>query len=124
MEKENLTVEEFMRVMRTPKLGFAIFRRTNPETGVVETQYCRDAEGNVVTYTDPTTGEVKPLPKVLVKDTAQNIIAFCSAEVGKKKILGGKATEGSYFHASYNPDGTIGYQLRKAGSSEFSLGEE
>ena len=42
-----------------------------------------------------------------------------------KKMNGGKALEGAYFEPRLQADGSVGYQLRKAGvSSEFDLGEE
>lgn len=122
---KNLTVEEAKLMFHTPKFCFTMFRKTNPSTGVVETQYCKDAEGKVIQYADPVSGEMKPLPKVAVRDTAKNIVAFCSAAVAKAKVLGGSALEGAYFQPSINADGETVYQLRKSGtSSEFDLGEE
>ena len=121
---KNLTVEEAKMKFHTPKFCFSIFRKTN-ENGVVETQYCKDANGKTITYVDPTTGEEKPLPKVLVKDSAKNIVAFCSAAVAKTKILGGSALEGAYFQPALNAAGETVYQLRRSGtSSEYDLGEE
>lgn len=121
---KNLTVEEAKLMFHTPKFCFTMFRKTNPSTGVVETQYCKDAEGKVIKYTDAD-GNEKPLPKVAVRDTAKNIVAFCSAAVAKAKVLGGSALEGAYFQPSINADGETVYQLRKSGtSSEFDLGEE
>lgn len=124
MEK-NLTVEEFKEKFHTSKLCFAIFRKTNQETGEVEIQYCHDAEGKVANYTDEASGEVKPLPRIVVRDTAKNIVAFCSAAVCATKMNGGKALEGAYFEPRVQADGSLGYQLRKSGSnSQYDLGEE
>ena len=125
MEKKNLTVEEVKEKFHTSKLCFAIFRKTNPETNQVEVQYCHNAEGEVAKYVDAATGKEKPLPRVVIRDTAKNIVAFCSAAVCATKMNGGKALEGAYFEPRLQADGSVGYQLRKAGvSSEFDLGEE
>lgn len=119
----NLTVEQFKQLVGTQKLCFSIFRKTNKDTGAVETQYCHDAAGNNVTYKDAE-GKEKPLPKVIVRDSANNIVAFCSASVSLKKLTGGKALEGSYFEARPQADGSVSYLLRNQASSEFDLGEE
>lgn len=123
MEK-NFTVEEFKEKCRTPKFLFTIFRKTNAETGEVEVQYYHDAEGKVRTFTDAE-GNVKPIPRVAVKDTANNIVAFCSAAVAERKAKGMSALEGSYFEPRPQADGTTTYQLRRRGTSEeWDLGEE
>lgn len=124
MAQMNYTIEQFKQKVNTPKFGFTIFAKKNEVTGNVEVQYCKDAEGKVVNYTDPTTGEVKPLPKVMVRDAARNIVAFCSAEVSRTKMTGGKALEGAYFEARPTADGGETYLLRKSSVTKYDLDEE
>lgn len=123
MENQNLTVEQFKALKGTRKLIFSIFMKKD-ESGVATAQYSHNEDGTVRTYTDQL-GQTKNLPKVCVRDTAGNIVAFCSAAVAEKKLLGGKATEGTYFQPFVAADGNVSYQLRLNNSSEkYSLGEE
>lgn len=120
---QNYTVEQFKQLNGTAKFLFSIFKRRDAQ-GNVTTVLSHNEKGETLTYVEPSTGEVKPLPKMVVKDTANNIIAFCSAAVAKQKLEGGKALENSYFEGYENASGSVSYTLRKVAASDESLSAE
>lgn len=119
---KNLTIEQARMAFGTQKFCFSIFK-TRDASGNVVNVFSHNADGTVATYADPSTGEIKSLPKLAVKDSAGNIVAFCSASVAKKKLEGGKALEGSYFKAFEGPNG-VSYTLQAVASTSSDLEAE